>query len=59
MEKGFLLTSHFEDYKGERLLRFFGTGESGPFCLEFTGQYPVFFISRAEKNLPNLRGLKE
>ncbi len=59
MEKGFLLTSHFEDYKGEHLLRFYGAGETGPFCLEFTGQYPVFFISRAEAKLPNLRGLRE
>jgi DNA polymerase-2 len=59
MEKGFLLTSHFEDYKGEHLLRFYGTSDSGAFCLEFTGQYPVFFISRDEKKLPNLRGLKE
>tara|TARA_Y100000590_G_scaffold259270_1_gene290985 strand:+ start:49476 stop:51797 length:2322 start_codon:yes stop_codon:yes gene_type:complete len=59
LQKGFLLTGHFEDYKGEHILRFFGKSDAGPFCLEFTGQYPVFFIASEESNLPNLRGLRE
>lgn len=59
MEKGFLLTGHYEDFKGQHTLRYFGKSDKGPFALEFTGQSPVFFISREESNLPSLRGLKE
>lgn len=59
VEKGFLLTGHYEDLRGEHTLRYFGKSESGPFALEFFGNYPVFFINREESNLPNLRGLRE
>ena len=44
--RGFILTAHCFDVKGNCELHYYGTGETGTFKLIFTGHEPLFFIDR-------------
>ncbi|MGK0367074.1 MAG: DNA polymerase-2 [Thermoproteota archaeon] len=47
LEKGFILTSDFEERAGKLVLKYYGKTGEKVFCLEFTQEKVVFFVEKS------------